>query len=277
MAFQLLTGAEPFEADSLPGVMQHHLFTPVPDIRAAREGLPSTLVDLVNRALAKNPKERFGTTHEMLETIESIPYSDADHRESTEILQQLAHGAETIKVRTRSLPPLPEITVMIGGARRAATWRSLLGPWPLLATGFAALLAGLIWFWPGSGTNGVGADSIATRDVLARTSSAANKRAGARPEARRSAAPSESSTAQPKEPVGSGKIRLSTIPPIAEIRIDGRQVGVGSLYDYSLPAGSRRLTVVAPGYRNFDTTVTVRSGEIAILSRITLKPREGGS
>jgi hypothetical protein len=51
---------------------------------------------------------------------------------------------------------------------------------------------------------------------------------------------------------------------------------VGTLYDYALPAGDRRLTVVAPGYQNFDTTIAVRKDEISTLPRIRLKPREGG-
>jgi hypothetical protein len=73
-----------------------------------------------------------------------------------------------------------------------------------------------------------------------------------------------------------GKVRLSTIPATAEIRIDGKNVGIGSLFDYVVPAGPRRLTVVAPGYLNFDTTFTLRAQETTVLPRITLRPREGG-
>src|SRR5215213_9394879 len=62
VAFQMLTGTVPFRAETIPGVMQHHFFTPVPDIRLARTGVPDALVEVVNRALAKRPSDRYATT-----------------------------------------------------------------------------------------------------------------------------------------------------------------------------------------------------------------------
>jgi hypothetical protein len=68
-----------------------------------------------------------------------------------------------------------------------------------------------------------------------------------------------------------GKLRLLTSPPSAEILVDGRRVGVGSVFDLRVPAGSRRVRVQAGGYQVWDTTIVVRAGDTHSLGRITLR------
>jgi hypothetical protein len=67
---------------------------------------------------------------------------------------------------------------------------------------------------------------------------------------------------------------LLTVPPDAEILIDGRRVGVGSVFDLKLAAGPRRLQIRAPGYQAFDTTIVVTVGQTLSLGRIALRSRE---
>src|SRR5690349_23741686 len=81
VAFQMLTGTVPFRAETLPGVMQHHFFTPVPDIGAVRTDVPTALMAVVNRALAKRPSDRYATTKEMLDAVEAVAFSEQDRRE----------------------------------------------------------------------------------------------------------------------------------------------------------------------------------------------------
>src|SRR5687768_17853298 len=40
VAFQMLTGSVPFQAESLPGIMHHHFYTQVPDVTTARLDVP---------------------------------------------------------------------------------------------------------------------------------------------------------------------------------------------------------------------------------------------
>src|SRR5690349_22693948 len=80
VAFQMLTGTVPFRAETIPGVMQHHFFTPVPDIRQVRTDVPAALVDVISRALAKRPSDRYATTRDMQAAIEAIPYSEVDRQ-----------------------------------------------------------------------------------------------------------------------------------------------------------------------------------------------------
>src|SRR2546425_12169138 len=87
------------------------------------------------------------------------------------------------------------------------------------------------------------------------------------------------SATPPTPPAASptGKLRSLTSPPDAEILIDDRRLGVGSVFDQEVAAGPRRLRVRAPGYQTFDTSIVVPRGETLRLGRIALRSRDGGT
>ncbi len=63
--FQLLTGHLPFSADSMTGLMQLIAETPHPPVRAFRPDLPPCVDTVLNRALAKDPNDRFDSGAQM--------------------------------------------------------------------------------------------------------------------------------------------------------------------------------------------------------------------
>jgi hypothetical protein len=71
-----------------------------------------------------------------------------------------------------------------------------------------------------------------------------------------------------------GRLRVRAFPTDAEIRVDGRLLGHGVVLDSAVRVGSRRLRISAPGYRSFDTTVTVVADEITALPRVTLPTQD---
>jgi serine/threonine-protein kinase len=111
LAFQMLTGSVPFDSDTLMGILQHHFFTPVPDVAAVRADVPPKLIEVVRRAMEKEAAQRFPTTREMLKAIEAVPFTDEDRGQAEELLRQLAQGSPVPKIRTGSLPPLADTRV----------------------------------------------------------------------------------------------------------------------------------------------------------------------
>lgn len=80
--FQLLTGRLPFEAENPTQVVMMHLSIPVPDPRqiAPERGIPEQLVDVVNKALAKDADDRYQDATEFAEAIgEALREAEADH------------------------------------------------------------------------------------------------------------------------------------------------------------------------------------------------------
>jgi len=71
-----------------------------------------------------------------------------------------------------------------------------------------------------------------------------------------------------------GRLHVRAFPADAEIRVDGQLLGRGVVLDSTVRVGSRRLRVSAPGYKSFDTTVTVVADEITALARIMLPTQD---
>ncbi len=68
-AFELLTGAPPFERDQLVSVMYAHLSEPPPTLSGRRSDLPRAADAVFARALAKAPTDRFANCHEFAEAM----------------------------------------------------------------------------------------------------------------------------------------------------------------------------------------------------------------
>jgi len=253
VAFQMLAGRVPFDSETVAGFIQHHLFTPHPDLRGARDDVPAELLAMINRALAKDPAERFASTRDMLDAIEAVPFSEADRRESEGVLRSLAQGAEVARVPTRDIRSFPQgPTVALSVAPRS---RRVVG---LVATAVVVVLGATAVAFPRRG-----APPAAAADTT-------------RPLA---TAPNTLSSNAPRPPaprVASGRLRILTTPPDAVILIDGQRAGVGSVIDRAVPVGLRRIQARAPGYASYDTTVDVKVGALVNLRRVTLRAVSDG-
>jgi len=262
VAFQMLTGSVPFESEALAGLMQHHFFTPVPDVRLIRDDVPDALAAVIERAMTKAPDQRFPKTREMLAALEAIPFPEADRRTGEQILRELASGTAVPKLSTRSLPVLAAAPTLAFPALAARRRWWLSPPW-IIGAGAALVLA--LGLAVRAARTGEG-----PRAVVSPPGATTVK---ARPESL--AAGAVTRPPQRSAPSATGKLRLLTVPPDAEILIDGRRVGVGSVFDLRVALGPRQLQIRASGYQTFDTTIVVKLGETLSLGRIALRNRAG--
>jgi serine/threonine protein kinase len=63
--YQMVTGVVPFKGEMPMKVAMHHLRTPPPSPRTFRPDLPASAEDVILRALAKNPGDRYAHTHDL--------------------------------------------------------------------------------------------------------------------------------------------------------------------------------------------------------------------
>jgi serine/threonine protein kinase len=89
--FEMCTGRVPFAAPSFPEVLVLHITAPVPDPRTQRPDLPYHFAELIKRALAKEPADRWTSAGEFLralqraaracqlkeETVQAVPAPEA--------------------------------------------------------------------------------------------------------------------------------------------------------------------------------------------------------
>jgi len=69
VAFTMLTGAQPFSRSDLLAVMWAHMSDPPPRVTGLRPDLPSGIDQVLARAMAKTPEERYGTCAEFAEAF----------------------------------------------------------------------------------------------------------------------------------------------------------------------------------------------------------------
>jgi serine/threonine protein kinase len=293
VAFQMLCGDVPFNAETLPGIMHHHFYTPVPDLRRARDDIPPELLAVVNRSLSKKPDRRFMSTDEMLAAVDAIPFSLEDRRIGEDKVRELARGSSIERIEANPLPPLidpssrmtPPAGMSLVSPRRVSPSRRAIAFGVFLGV---SVLGSLAWSARVTRTEAAReqvADSVTRTELAARRSSARGvvaelaRREKSQPNktSRRlgGAVSRTEGEAAPAEPgvVRMGLVRVRAYPVDADISFDGRDLGRGVVLDAEVPAGPRRLRVRAAGYVDFDSTVTIVAGETTQLPRIDLLPR----
>ncbi len=70
--FEMLTGEQPYEADTPMGVAVKHITEPVPRILDVKSDLPLAIEEIISRAMAKQIADRFGTPMEMAQALDSL-------------------------------------------------------------------------------------------------------------------------------------------------------------------------------------------------------------
>lgn len=70
--FEMLTGKQPYEADTPMAVAFKHITDPVPNILASNPNLPDDVENVIQMAMAKNKEERFATAGELVDSLRTI-------------------------------------------------------------------------------------------------------------------------------------------------------------------------------------------------------------
>ena len=69
VAFELLTGAAPFERDQGMAVLLAHLSAPPPSLGARRPGLPGAADPVLARGMAKVPEKRYASCRDFADAL----------------------------------------------------------------------------------------------------------------------------------------------------------------------------------------------------------------
>ena len=67
--YEMLAGDVPFKADQAVQIALKHMREPVPDVRLINVSVPQSIANVITRATAKDPNNRYGSCREMLQDI----------------------------------------------------------------------------------------------------------------------------------------------------------------------------------------------------------------
>ena len=70
--YYLLTGQLPFAASSTTALINAHVDLPVPDLRAIKKNIPSVWQEVVGKAMAKEPNERYVTAGDFARDVNEV-------------------------------------------------------------------------------------------------------------------------------------------------------------------------------------------------------------
>lgn len=128
MAFQLLTGVEPFRADSVPSLLQQILNSPAPSAHDLNKALPAAIDGVLRRGLEKYPASRYASCAGFVNALKAAVdgTSTQEQRLSTETLAPVhADAAPQAAAESR------------GSGRRTAGFVAVVG---------MAALSGVLWY-----------------------------------------------------------------------------------------------------------------------------------
>ena len=160
MLYEMAAGRPPFEGDSAMTVMLKHINEPVPDIRKAVADMPDGLVAIIEKALAKQPEQRFQSAAQLAVALrllaqnpnQRVDVSGAEPKATMMATGSMASATPATLLQTSAVPPRqapPPIgspLVSPAAARKSPPWGLLVGAGLVLilclAVGGAAALVG---------------------------------------------------------------------------------------------------------------------------------------
>jgi eukaryotic-like serine/threonine-protein kinase len=169
--YQLLAGKPPFEGESPIQVAWKHVNTPpVPLADAALlPNLPGELIEIIHKALAKKPDDRYQSAAEILRDLRAVPLPQGQEEWSSDLEASLA--VESAAATNKPDNATQELSRLLKIARPSASTSQALRITGWVATTLAAFAAGGLFAWFGSPTYRPSRSAVAVPPTTARKSS----------------------------------------------------------------------------------------------------------
>ena len=247
---QILTGKQPFDG-SAHSILYKHVFEPPPPMLVARPDVPSDFIDALERALSKDPEQRFATMEEFAAAL-------GEKRSSSATVV-----SAPIKPLARSGPPPAK-------PKRSNTVRR-----SVITLGICVVVGGAAWAGlgePADQFERLPAQETRVPPVTPNRSAPA----ASQPEGRPVSPPSGVEGALPAAP----KPKLAKIEnayltvasePWGTLYLDNVEIGPTPVADHPLRPGRHQLRIEQEGYRT-KTEVIVVTGPNPIRRRYSLEP-----
>jgi serine/threonine protein kinase len=293
VGYQLLVGHLPLVADSVHALMYKHIYEIPPSARSVRPDVPEQMSDALQRAMSKDPGDRFPTMEEFATAL--WPERPVQPGEPTPTIAGLSPLAALIRSRRpsrRRLAVLAGIAVghllaFLVGRRTESpsnTPRHVPGVTPVEPR---AGPAGPSTLPPPSADTGAGrgfgySPSVATPEPAVDSTASVGAPSGESappPPAPPPPAPPKPArqrptvTAPPVRPapaVTSGFLTINAVP-YGTVSIDGVEIGDTPIVRRALPPGEHTVRIARPGFRTETVPVTVTAGNEVRISRSLLR------
>lgn len=148
LMFEMLTGRVPFRGDSAVEIALKHMKEPLPSVRELNPVVPQSVENIILKAAAKNPKNRYHDVREMADDIKTCLDEDRENEEritfkypETDFSDTRANTLKETKKNAKEEPEIKQITedekIERGNKKRLAILFSIIG---VLAAAFILII-----------------------------------------------------------------------------------------------------------------------------------------
>jgi len=251
LAYEMITGRHPFPSESLYEILMKHANEEPPPPRAFRNDLPQAVEDVILRAVAKDPDDRFATAGEMLAAWQAAWQG---------VLPSLAPDPVDSGDWSNPSIPRPSTSALAGGGQAPPVEEGGSRRWIVLAAAGALLLGGVgvALLARGGGQDETSEETVDAAAILDENGAAGGPAPVPTGQDVPVEVPVPAKEAEDPEPPPAPPPRTLTVvssPPGATVR-DGDEVLGETPYDLRLaPGASRELRFTLDGYRPAEVTV----------------------
>jgi serine/threonine protein kinase len=129
--YEMLTGKFPYQGDTPLRVMMAHATAPIPDVRELNPDCPLAVANVVRKAMAKDPDERYATAGEMAAALRAAAEGRAEPAPTGDAT--LLEGADSEATLLEPVTPMPP-TEAPTEESPAAKWAAMPVPTPAPVT-----------------------------------------------------------------------------------------------------------------------------------------------
>ncbi len=134
--FEMVSGRPPFDANSAMTLMMMHINDPVPNVKNLNPDVPDALVSVINKALAKDPNNRYQTAAQMAAALRNTLSAGSSSPQATMMedatLMKQARGTTIEKpyagTYVESAPIVPPRGTMIEGSAPSSIYSTPVAP-----------------------------------------------------------------------------------------------------------------------------------------------------
>jgi len=185
--YEILAGTQPYQATTPMAVVVKHITDPIPHILDTNPSLPSGIESIIEKAMAKNPDQRFSTAGEFSAALSALARGES--------------AEEALKTATMSVTRVQAAKTRMAGkvdATRASSPRSGISPLVFAVPIIGVIVIGVLivggWFFFGGGIAGL-QPTATVAVILPATAAPQPTNTPEQPPATQQAAPTDQPTA----------------------------------------------------------------------------------
>jgi len=305
VGYRMITGALPFAGDSIHTILYKHIFEEPPPVRSVRPDIPEPLSTAIQRAMSKEPAQRYATMEDFATAVfpeqpvaagrsggPITPRPVTRAPVTAESPTEAFISAPTTPIPSTLRPPAGAPTVPTRpGAKPLPAKKSGSKAWIGIAAAVVVLGGGGYLVF-GRGQKPVNDAQTATQQTPSNpVSNPAATPADSHTAVTPPVTPPQTTTQQPSQTAthksapaphrnsppaakpaaqATGFLSVNT-DPIATVYIDNQSVGQAPIISHELSVGMHTVRVDRPGYASQSQTVQISAGETSF-KRFTLIP-----